>query len=423
MSVELGLRAEGMLDELGRLSDKDGLLSRPYLGPAHRRAAELVQGWMRAAGAETTINPVGTVVGVVHQSGSARRRRLLIGSHIDTVPDAGRYDGMLGVVVGVLAVEELRRRGAALPFDVELLAFGDEEGLRFPEASIGSLSLTTALPQELLDVRDEDGISLREALVAFGLPGDPPLGGLRYDPADLIGYLEVHVEQGPVLEAMGAALGIVTSIAAAARFRITVTGAGGHAGTVPATMRRDALVAASQMVLAIEEAALAAGPDVRATVGELVIANAAANAIPGLVRFSLDLRAPDDELLARARAAVVAGIAAVATARSVDIAVEPEYEGSATVCDPALSAALARSVEGLGLSAPRLPSGAGHDAQTVAGAAPVAMLFVRCRDGVSHRPEEYAAPADIGLAVIALADAIGALAAEPDPRSGAAAVG
>lgn len=416
--AELGRRAHEMLDALAACTDEPGRITRLSFGPAHERAAGLVRGWMADAGLEARVDAVGTVrgratvgPGRTPGAGDARPRRLLVGSHIDTVPDAGGFDGMLGVVVGILAAGELRRRGEQLPFELEVLAFGDEEGLRFPGASIGSLALAQALPQSRLAVRDATGVTLGEALAGFGLDPAPDLRELVLDPAELVGYLEVHIEQGPVLEASGEPLGLVTSIAAATRLRVTVIGRGGHAGTVPMSMRADALAAAADLVLAVEAVARSAGTGVVATVGELDLASPAANAIPERVTFTIDLRAPLDGALGRAREHLADELRAAADRRGVSLELVTEYEGRATVCDEALSDAFAAAAAAeASAHLPRLTSGAGHDAQSLAAITPVAMLFVRCRDGVSHVPQEYASPEDVGLAVTVLADTIAHLA-------------
>lgn len=403
----LGARADRMLDALAACTDEPDRMTRLSFGPAHRAAADLVRSWMDAAGLETWIDPVGNVHGLRAAMAPSARRRLLIGSHIDTVVDAGRFDGMLGVVVGILAAEELT---VDLPFDLELLAFGDEEGLRFPGASIGSLSLAGDVPPDVFDVVDGAGVPLRQALADFGAQERAPLASLRRDPDSLVGYLEVHIEQGPVLEALGAPLGVVTSIAAAARLRVIVTGPGGHAGTVPMAMRRDPLVAVAEMVLAIEGITRGVGGDSVATVGELSLDAAAANAIPRSVVFTIDARAPHDDALDRVVDEIVAAIGRIAASRGVQADTRTEYRGVATACDAELSAALSAACADLGLSAPLLPSGAGHDAQSLALVTPVAMLFVRCLEGRSHVPAECAAPDDIGLAVAGLVGALGVLA-------------
>ena len=411
----LGLRAAEMLDALAACTDEPGCITRLSFGPAHRAAADLVLGWMAEAGLDAEVTETGTVRGRTQPTASPSpsertpRRRLLIGSHIDTVPDAGRFDGMLGVVVGILAAGELNRGREHLPFDLEVLAFGDEEGLRFSGTSIGSLSLARALPQELLDDRDDEG-SLSEALAGFGLAPRPRLDELPYDPDELVGYLEVHIEQGPVLEAMGAPLGVVSSIAAATRLRARVRGDGGHAGTVPMALRRDALAAAAELVGAVEKIGLASADGVVCTVGEFTVGAPAANSIAGSVEFSIDLRAPYDDLLSAAQGALVAELDRIAHRRAVEMEVETEYEGAATICDDDLSDAFNQALVDLGLPAPRLPSGAGHDAQSLAEITPVAMLFVRCRAGASHDPAEYASPEDIGLAVAALVRTLSSLA-------------
>ncbi|MBN9021353.1 MAG: M20 family metallo-hydrolase, partial [Rhizobiales bacterium] len=348
--------------------------------------------------------------------GPGNGRRLLVGSHIDTVVDAGRYDGNLGVVAGILAVEELNRRGVALPFGLEVLAFGDEEGVRFPKTLLSSSVVSGALRDPMLDLADPTGISIRAALAAFG--GDPDaLAAEAYRPEETIGYLEVHIEQGPVLEREGRALGVVTAIAGQSRFRVAVTGEAGHAGTVPMAIRRDALAAAAEMVLAVE--AVGQGQDessaLVATVGELRALPGASNVIPGEVRFSIDLRAAADPVRERAAAEIRQRIGAIAALRGVAASVETVHEKPVATCGPALVETIAGAVGAVtGAPARRLMSGAGHDGQAMAHLCPFGMIFVRCRGGISHNPAEYAAPDDMGLAVAALVETILAIARAPD---------
>lgn len=402
-----------MIDALARCSDDAGRLNRPYLSPAHKQAADLVGQWMAEAGLEVMVNDLATVCGRL-SCGRPGASSLLIGSHIDSVVDAGRYDGPLGVIAGILAADALAAE--RLPFDLEILAFGDEEGLRFPDATIGSLALTRPLPQSLLETSDQSGLSMQEALAAFGI-SEPKLAPLARRPEDVLGFIEVHIEQGPVLEQEDRPLGIVTSFAAAGRFTITVEGRSGHAGTVPMALRHDAFSAAAEMALAAERLARASAAGLVATVGHISIASPAANSIPGWVRFTLDLRAPDDATYVAGRLAMETAFAQLAHDRGVSLNIVTDYEASATPCSAKMQNTLAAALSSLGIEPFRLPSGAGHDAQTMADLAHVGMLFVRCRGGVSHHPDEYASPKDMGLAVVALIETIRQLArGMPDRR-------
>jgi allantoate deiminase len=420
----IGERAEAMLEALASISAEPDKVTRLYLTEEHRRAARLVAEWMRAAGLKVRMDAAGTVHGLLAagREGPLAAKRLLVGSHIDTVVDAGRYDGTLGVVAAILAVEELRRRGVALPFALEVLAFGDEEGVRFPKTLIGSSTVAGALRDLMLDLTDADGVTIRAALAAFG--GDPDaLEAEAYKREDVLGYLEVHIEQGPVLEGLGHPLGVVTAIAAQGRYRLTVTGEAGHAGTVPMAIRRDALAAAAEMVLAIEAVAMIlsigrTGEEVRresvvATVGEIKALPGAGNVIPGEVRFSLDLRAGSDAVREVAASEIRKRIGEIADRRGVAVKMEPVHEKRVAACAPELIELISGAVETVtGHPAHRLMSGAGHDGQAMIHLAPIGMVFVRCRGGISHNPAEYAAPDDMGLAVAALVEAIVEIAAQ-----------
>ncbi|SFN14332.1 allantoate deiminase [Pleomorphomonas diazotrophica] len=411
---DIGARAEAMLAELAAFSDSDANLTRLYLSPAHRAAADRVAEWMREAGLDVGFDALGTVRGRLKPTaaGRAGNRRLLIGSHIDTVVDAGRYDGMLGVVAGILAAEELRSRSIDLPFGIDLLAFGDEEGVRFPTTLVSSSAVAGCLVPSDLDARDADGVSLRDALQAFG--GDPQAAAsTAYARDEALAYLEVHIEQGPVLEAEGLPLGIVTSIAGQSRFSITVTGEAGHAGTVPMTLRRDALAASAEMMLAIEDVARAGGAhQMVATVGRLAAKPGAVNVIPADVTFTLDIRADADAPRLAAIAELDARFRAIAGRRGVSVAMEKFYESPTTPCAPRLQEAFAGAARDLGLADRRLASGAGHDGHAMHHLTDVGMLFVRCRGGISHNPAEHATIDDMGLAVEALIKAVERLAAD-----------
>lgn len=398
-----------MLAELAAFSDGEANLTRLYLSPAHRRAADHVAGWMRAAGLETAVDPLGTVRG---RWKPERKRRLLIGSHIDTVVDAGRYDGMLGVVAGILAVEEIAARGLALPFGIDVLAFGDEEGVRFPTTLVSSAALAGCLVPSDLDARDAEGVLLREALVAFG--GDPEAAAsVAYGRDEAVAYLEVHIEQGPVLEAEGLPLGVVTSIAGQSRFAITVTGEAGHAGTVPMTLRRDALAASAEMMLAIEEVARrGAAHQMVATVGRIAARPGAVNVIPAEVAFTLDIRADADAPRLAATAELEARLLTIAADRKVSARMEKFFESPTTPCARRLQEAFAGALRELDLEERRLASGAGHDGHAMHHLTDVGMLFVRCCGGISHNPAEFAAVNDMGLAVEALVGAAVRLAAD-----------
>jgi allantoate deiminase len=394
----LGARAEAMIAELGAISSESGRLVRLFLTPEHRRAADLVAAWMRAAGLSVSEDALGTVRG---RFGDAKRR-LLIGSHIDTVVDAGKYDGPLGVIAGILAAEHFIRGKAKLPFGIDVLAFGDEEGSRFPATMTSSSACAGVFEHEALQSADTNGVTLADALKAYG-KDSKDISSAAYAPRDVAGYVEVHIEQGPVLEANGEPLGIVTGIVGQSRLRVTVTGEAGHAGTVPMNLRHDAYAGAAEMALALEKIAREHPEDgMVGTVGRIEAAPGAVNIIPGRVLFTVDLRALTDALREAASERFAAEAARIAKARGLQVSMEPFHTISTAHCAPALQEALTASVTDLGPTPIRLPSGAGHDAQVMARLCPSAMLFVRCRGGISHNPAEFATVPDMGIAIAAL---------------------
>lgn len=388
------------LKELAAFSDVPGELTRLSLTPSHKRAAAQVSHWMREAGlTQVHMDATGTIVGR-YPADRANAKTLLIGSHIDTVRNAGIYDGNLGVLTAIAAVEALNAQGLRLPFAIEVAAFADEEGVRFLSTLTSSKAMAGIFDPKSLEDVDQQGISRAEALRSFGAPAER-VAECRRDPADMIGYVEVHIEQGPVLEAAGAPLGIVTGIAGASRGHIRVRGEAGHSGTLPMPMRHDALAAAAEMILAVEARGRADADALVTTVGTMIIAGSAVNVVPGEVQFSLDVRTLSDDLRQRAVADIRAAIDEIAARRGVRAVLDIGHEVPAAPCHGFLKERMAEVVEGLGLPVLRLPSGAGHDAMVFRGIMPMAMLFVRSQNG-SHNPREYASPADIGLAAEAL---------------------
>jgi allantoate deiminase len=381
------------LAELATLSDMPGGLTRLFLSPAHKRAVGLVEGWMREAGLETHVDAVGNLVG---RKGGGKK--LLLGSHIDTVRDAGWYDGNFGVLAAIAALEA----AGDLPYGVEIIAFGDEEGVRFPQTLSGSRAVAGTFDPAALAGRDADGISMGEALAAFG--GDPAgIAALARNPAAILGYVELHIEQGPVLEAEQLPVGVVTAINGASRFAVAVTGDAGHAGTVPMPMRRDALTASAEMVLAVE-AIGRSSPELVATVGALSVHPGAPNSVPGVVKFSIDVRAPVDAARHEAVVAITSAFDRIAGSRNVDLSMTQTHDAPAVICAGRLREDLAAAVKANGIAPRFLPSGAGHDAMAVADLCPVAMLFVRCKGGISHTPEESVTAEDAQTAVDVLVE-------------------
>ncbi len=388
------------LDELGRISDERGRLTRTFLSPAMRRANALVGKWMRRAGLETREDAAGNLVGRM-RSRRAGARTLLLGSHLDTVRDAGRFDGALGVLLPIAALESLGDGRAKLPFHVEVIGFSEEEGVRFSSAYLGSKGYVGGLAAADLRRRDAEGVTVREALAgAFGRGWRPPRSAHRR--GGLLGYVEAHIEQGPVLEALGAPVGIVSAIAGQTRVRITWRGRAGHAGTTPMRLRRDALAGAAEFALEAERQARR-DPPLVATVGMLSVSPGAANVVPGSAEHSLDLRHPSNRERRAALARLRAAAGRLARRRGLRLEWRVTQDHGAVECDPALTARLARAVRAEQGSCPRLVSGAGHDAVILSRLAPVAMLFVRCRGGLSHHPDEFASASDLGAATRAMA--------------------
>lgn len=390
-----GADISARLDELAALSSDADKLTRLYLSPAHRAAVDLVLGWMTAAGMTARLDAAGTVVGR-YEATTPNAPALLLGSHIDTVRDGGRFDGALGVVSAIAVVAHLNAATTRLAFAIEVVAFGDEEGVRFSSTLGGSRALVGRFDPVLLDEIDADGISRRQALIDFGCEPARIASEAR-DPQQIIGYIELHIEQGPVLEAEDCATAVVTAINGATRGTVTLRGVSGHAGTVPMPMRRDALAAAAEMILAVEHRA-AVEPDLVATVGRIEIANAATNTVPGSVTFTLDIRSPSDAQRHAAARDIERRIAAIADTRGIQADVALTYDAPSATADLQLSNHLAAASAHLGLTVRRMPSGAGHDAMAFEGRIPFAMLFVRCRGGVSHNPAEFAGTADIDAA-------------------------
>lgn len=410
-----GARVMRRLDELSRFSSEPGALTRLFLTSEHKAAAMRVAAWMREAGMTAGLDAAGNVAGR-YEARVPDAPALLLGSHIDTVRDAGKYDGNFGVAAAIEAVAALHARGERLPFAVEVIAFGDEEGVRFPVTLTGSRAVAGTVDPEVLDARDAEGITLREALRRFGCDPDalPRVARRR---GGVLGYVELHIEQGPVLEAEDLPVGVVSAISGASRFAAEVEGVAGHAGTVPMRLRHDAVTAMAEMVLAVERTAVETR-DLVATVGWVEASPGAVNVIPARARFTIDLRSPDDGVRADAAGRLRRELDAIAARRGAGLTLSTHYDAPALTCDPALAAALERSVARLGVRPQHLPSGAGHDGLAMAALCPVAMLFVRCAGGVSHNPAEAITGADADIAVRVLVDFLQTLnPARPAPAT------
>lgn len=395
------------LDELGKISDDKGRLTRTFLSPAMREANARVAGWMSEAGLAVREDTVGNLIGRCEGS-TPKAKTLLLGSHLDTVRHAGRFDGPLGVLLPIAALAELKARGVTLPFAVEVLGFSEEEGVRFASAYLGSKGFTGQLRASDLTMRDPQGVSVREALEAHNRGKFSPPKAAHKNGA-LLGYCEVHIEQGPVLEAEKLAVGVVSAIAGQTRGRLTFRGKAGHAGTTPMPLRRDALAGAAEFVLAAEALARKS-PGLVVTVGTIAVAPGAPNVIPGETVFSLDVRHPKDAARKVALKTLLKTADLIATRRGLKWSWQVTQDNPAVACDSALTAALEASVRAEQGRSLALVSGAGHDAVVMSAVTPVAMLFVRCREGLSHHPDEYASPSDIAVALRVMVDFLERLA-------------
>jgi len=381
-------------DVLAACTEEPGSITRPFASDAMRRAHQYVREWMREAGMTVTRDNVGNLRARYQGTGEAT---LLVGSHLDSVRNAGRYDGPLGVMVAVAAVQRLRDAGKKLPFAVEVIAFADEEGLRFGTTYLGSRALAGTFDERDLERADAGGVTMAEAIRAFG--GDPEKVQSDRRPAEnLLGYVEVHIEQGPVLEARGLPVGIVSGIAGQSRMEITFSGEAGHAGTVPMDRRRDALTGAAELVLAAEAAATTE-PGLVATVGKLEVEPGVANVIPGRATFTLDVRHADDSVRARAVEALLSRARDSARRRKLAVEARSVSDNAAVRCAPRLVALLTRAVKDCGQRPLELTSGASHDAVVMASMTDVGMLFVRCKGGVSHNPAESVQTSDVAVAI------------------------
>jgi allantoate deiminase len=397
-------------NDLAALSSDAEKLERVHLSPEHRAANDLVEQWMREAGLSTWQDPAGNMCGRL-EGATPGLPALLLGSHIDTVPDAGRYDGMLGVLLAIAVAKRVSESGIRLPFALEVVAFSDEEGTRFGMALLGSRALSGTWDPEWWKLTDKNGISLAEAFTDFGL--DPArLPGAFRRPENYVGYLEAHIEQGPFLEDADRRLAVVTSIAGARRFALTMTGKAGHAGGTPFDRRRDALVGASEVVVEVERLSIEHGTI--GTVGRLQAFPGGVNVIPGRVEFSLDLRAEFDAHRDDCLAAMFAAAEGIAARRGLTFEAHEIYRADAVLCDTGLQSAMAAGIRATGDGEPMaFWSRAGHDGMAVVDLCPIAMLFIRCRGGVSHSPDEHVKTADVAAALDAFEAAVLAVAADP----------
>jgi allantoate deiminase len=390
-------------DALARHSELPGGLTRVFLSSEARAASDKVLGWMRQAGMQARLDAIGNAAGR-YEGERPGLPCLMLGSHLDTVRDAGRYDGMLGVICAIECVNALNAARKRLPFAIEVIGFGDEEGVRFGTTLLGSRAVAGIFDEKSLEAKDQTGKTLREVLREFGL--DPArIPEVARKRSEVLAYAELHIEQGPVLEAEGLPVGVVIAINGFSRLRATLRGAAGHAGTVPMRLRRDALAGAAECILATERIVKGQG-ELVGTVGRIEAKPGAINVIPGEVLFTVDVRAPQDALRKHAVAAIRAQIEDIAKKRNLESEVELLQEFGSTACAPRLMEQMERAVERQGLPVRRLPSGAGHDGMALAAITEICMLFVRCRDGISHSPLEAITESDAAAGARVLLDFI-----------------
>ena len=402
VTLEFGPAIMQQSETIAAWSDSADNLTCAYMTDAHRKTAAQLAEWMREAGMQVHIDAVGNVSGR-YLSEAPGAKTLMTGSHYDTVRNGGKYDGRLGILLPIAIVKHLHQRGEKLPFHFEIVGFAEEEGVRFKSTFLGSNAVTGRFDMALLDQTDADGVSMREALAAAGHDVDA-IPAIARDPADLLAFVEVHIEQGPVLLERGLALGVVTAIAGSSRYLVELTGLASHAGTTPMTMRKDAAAAAAEIVLLVEQRC-GLGASLVGTVGQLQVPDGSVNVIAGACKLSLDIRAADDAVRLAAVRDVMDGIAAICARRQVELRMQQVVDASAAPCAPWLMRQLGDAVQRAGLPRYELLSGAGHDAMAMAAITDVAMLFTRCGNGgISHNPLETMTADDADIAAQVLLD-------------------
>lgn len=397
-------RVMARCDALAEISESEQGLTRVYLSPEHLRANARVGEWMQAAGMTVWQDEVGNICGR-YEAAQPGAPALLLGSHLDTVRNAGRYDGMLGVLSAIETVQWLHDRQRRLPLAIEVIGFGDEEGTRFGITLLGSRGITGTWPDSWPTHPDGNGITVAQAMSDVGLDASQIARAAR-NVSDIVAYLELHIEQGPCLEQEDLALGVVTAINGARRLNCCFTGEAGHAGTVPIAHRKDALAAAAEWMVFIEHTTREQTSPLVATVGTLSCAPGAVNVIPGEVNLSLDVRGPEDAPLEALLSTLLTQAEAIALRRGLAFSAQEYYRIAATACDAGLQQALSHAVETVQGRSLALPSGAGHDAIAIAERWPVGMLFVRNHRGISHHPAESINETDVAPAVQAYLQAV-----------------
>ncbi len=380
--LTVGQEVMARLDEIAACSVAGPGVTRLPFTSEHRGALELLQRWMQNAGLSAHLDAAGTLIG--RREGSETTRTLIIGSHQDSVPNGGKYDGILGVVLPIVVLEQLK--GETLPFSVEVVAFADEEGVRFPTALMGPRALAGTFDPAILELSDRAGMTLGAAMREFDLNPDDIMS-LQREESDVLGFVEVHIEQGPVLQELAAPVGIVTDICGIERWAVVFEGRTAHAGTTPMELRLDALAGASEIVVEVERLCRQA-ENLVGVVGQLDVHPNAVNAVPGSVQFVIELRSGEDDVRRQAAAALADFTERTAARRRLSVECVRTYQQDAVPCDSQLCDQLERAAAAAGLCAPRLMSGATHDTSAMADLCPTSMLFVRCLDGISHNPSE-----------------------------------
>lgn len=402
LSADTGSRIMAWADALAVHTEQPGLLTRTYLTDAHHGAAAQLTAWMEAAGMTVRRDAAGNVIGR-YEGLEPNAPALLTGSHFDTVRDAGRFDGNLGVILPIACVAEWNRQGRRFPFAIEVVGFAEEEGVRFKATLLGSRAIAGTFDTKVLDNLDDAGKTMRDVMREAGFDA-AQLPAARHERSQVLAFIEVHIEQGPVLLNEGLPVGVVTAISGATRFIVDLEGLAGHAGTVPMDMRRDAAMAGAEIGLFIERRC-GGKPGLVGTVGQFNVPNGATNVVPGRATFSIDIRAGVDAEREAAVNDVLAEIERVCARRNVRAQIRKTHEAASVPCAPWLQSQWAAAVARQDVPVRHLPSGAGHDAMAIAAIADVAMLFVRCGNGgISHHPTETMTAEDAQIAARVFAD-------------------
>ncbi len=401
--MKFGTEILKQADVLAAFTEDAPRITRTYLSKEHKLAGEYLIALMRDAGMSADFDPLGNIVGR-YEAGLPFAPVVMTGSHQDSVRNAGKYDGLFGILSPIACVKELNRQGKRLPYTLEVVGFCDEEGVRFPATLIGSKAMAGKFDPAWLDKMDSDGVTMREAINDFG--GDASkwreLDRRGEQHGEVIAFVESHIEQGPVLLNEGLAVGVVTAIAGAKRLALNVTGLAGHAGTVPMGARQDALAAAAEMILFVEKYCTD-NAGLVGTVGKLSVKPGAINVIPQDVEFTIDVRSGDDAIRAVTLTAFADELPAIAARRNVKLRVDTLYDADAAPCDPTLQKQFEAAIAAAGIKPRYLASGAGHDAMVFPAVAPMAMLFVRCgNNGISHHPDETMTAEDAEIATAVL---------------------